>query len=184
MSTLDELIVKLRMDIEKTPAEGRFKKVIDEIQKFYAENLNLKMEEVAIFLANKDKSILSFACPEYLVNSGMIPVSSTDAIVSTIFRTGRSVIINGFNQQKHLSVFEVIPTPDKTISPIWKMIGCVIATREDRFGVIELSRRGPSIEEAGEDFSQSNLEFLRLSVDKLAPVIKQVMPEDFRGMLT
>ena len=184
MSTLDELIVKLRMDIEKTPVEQKFKKVISESQKFYCANLNLKPEEVAIFLANKDKSILSFACPEYLVNSGMIPVSSTDAIVSTIFRTGRSVIINGFNQQKHLSVFEVIPTPEKKISPIWKMIGCVVATQEERIGVIELSRRGPSIEEAGEDFSQSNLEFLRLSIDKLAPMIKQVMPDDFRGVLT
>lgn len=183
MKDLTEIITKVRMIIENEDVKKKFKKVITEIAQFYAESLNIGQNEVAIFLTDKDKSILSFACPEYLVNAGMIPISSTEAIVSNIFRTGRSVIINGFSQQKHLSVFEIIPTPDKIISPIWKMIGTLIAVGEEKLGVIEISKRGPSISEVGEDFTQNNLEFLKGSMEKLAPFIKKIMPGDFKGQL-
>ena len=184
MQDLTEIITKLRMEMgSEDPPDIKFKKIIKEIQKFYMGAFNVTENEVAMFLTDKEKSVLSFACPDYLVNAGMIPVTSTEAIVSNIFRTGRTVIINGFSQQKHLSVFEIIPMPDKQIAPIWKMIGALIQVEGEKIGVMEISRRGPEILEVGEDFTQSDLEFLSSSIEKLAPYINKLIPDDFKGQL-
>ncbi len=184
MRDLTEIITKLRMEMNnEAPLEKKFKKIITEIQQFYIGAFQVTENEVAMFLTDKEKSVLSFACPEYLVNAGMIPVTSTEAIVSNIFRTGRTVIINGFSQQKHLSVFEIIPMPDKQIAPIWKMIGALIQVEGEKIGVIEISKRGPEILEVGEDFTQNDVEFLSSSVEILAPYIQKYMPEDFKGQL-
>lgn len=184
MKDLNELIGTLAVETAKEDKDLAFKKVIQEIALFYKENFFLNDYEVAIFLANNEKTVLSFACPDYLVNSGMIPVSSTEAFNAAIFRTGRGIIENNLQQQKHLLIFEIIRTPDEKIMPVWKMIGALIKVEEDKFGVIEISRRAVSMEEAGEDFTESDLMFLENTIMKLAPFIQRVMPENFRGKIT
>jgi hypothetical protein len=148
MKDINELIAKLKIEISKGDRDSAFSAVIDEIEKFYKENFFLGEYEVAIFLTNQEKTVLSFACPKYLTNSGMIPVSSTDAIISSIFRTGRGIVENNLQQQKHLSIFEIIRTPEGEIRPIWKMIAALITVEEDKIGVIEISRRAPKPESA------------------------------------
>ena len=96
MKDINELIAKLKMELNKKDKEKVFETVIKEIETFYKENLFLDDYEVAIFLTNKEKTILSFACPEYLVNSGLIPVSSTETYTASIYRSGRSIIENNF----------------------------------------------------------------------------------------
>ncbi len=184
MKDLNELIGALAIEVAKEDKEEAFKNVIRKIEAFYTENFFLNEFEVAIFLTNDEKTVLSFACPEYLVNSGMIPVSSTEAYGATIYRTGRGVIENGLQQQKHLHIFEIIRTPDDTIKPVWKMIGALIAVEEEKVGVIEISRRGLNQGEAGEDFTESDLRFLENTIMKLAPYIKRVLPGNFRGKIT
>lgn len=184
MKDINEVIAKLRMEIEKGEPETLFRNVIKEIEEFYTENLYLGEHEVAIFLTNKEKTVLSFACPHYLVDSGMIPVSSTEAYSASIYRTGRSVLENNFQQQKHLSIFEIIRTPDSKVKPIWKMMGALIATPEEKVGVIEISRRSAKPEDAGEDFADSELRFLEATATKFAPYIRRAMPENFRGKIT
>ena len=102
MKEFNLLVEKLKNDIQKGASEENLKKVVNRIASFYVEQLQVNTEEVAIFLANHEKTILSFAYPEYLINSGMIPVSSTDAVASHVFRTGRSIMENNFQQQKRL----------------------------------------------------------------------------------
>lgn len=184
MKDINELIAKLKMELNKEDKEEVFEAAIKEIESYYKENLRLDDYEVAIFLTNEEKTILSFACPEYLVNSGMIPVSSTEAFTASIFRSGRSIFENNFQQQKHLGIFEIIRTPEGKILPIWKMIGAVIEVEKDRIGVIEISRRGVSLEDAGEDFAEKDLLFLEKTIKILAPFIKKVMPKNFRGKIT
>jgi hypothetical protein len=184
MKDINELIAKLKIEISKGDRETAFPAVIQEIEQFYKENFFLGEHEVAIFLANQEKTVLSFACPKYLVNSGMIPVSSTDASASGIFRTGRGIVENNFQQQKHLSIFEIIRTPEGQMKPIWKMIGALIAVEEDKIGVIEISRRASRPEDADEDFSENDLLFLQKTIKILAPFIKRVMPQNFRSTVT
>ncbi len=184
MKDINELIAKLKVEITKEDKEEAFETIIKEIESYYKENMRLENHEVAIFLTDEEKTVLSFACPHYLVNSGMIPVSSTEAFTASIFRSGRNIIENNFQQQKHLGIFEIIRTPEGKILPIWKMMGSAIEVDNDRIGVIEISRRGVSFEDAGEDFSEKQLTFLERTIKILAPFIKKVMPKNFRGKIT
>lgn len=184
MKDLNELIGTLAVEVAKEDKDEAFKSVIRQIEAFYTENFFLDEYEVAIFLTNDEKTVLSFACPEYLVNSGMIPVSSTEAYGATIYRTGRGVVENNLQQQKHLHIFEIIKTPDAKIKPVWKMIGAVIAVEEEKIGVIEISRRAANQGEVGEDFTESDLRFLENTIAKLAPFLKKVLPDNFRGKIT
>ena len=184
MKDINELIARLKIEISKGDRETAFSAVIHEIEQFYKENFFLGAYEVAIFLANQEKTVLSFACPKYLINSGMIPVSSTDAIISSVFRTGRGIVENNLQQQKHLSIFEIIRTPEGEMKPIWKMIAALITVEDDKIGVIEISRRSTKPEDADEDFSENDLLFLQKTIKILAPFIKRVIPENFRSTIT
>lgn len=184
MKDMNELIGKLATLTAGGDKTEAFKNVIKEIERFYKDNFFLDDYEVAIFLTNDEKTVLSFACPSYLVNSGMIPISSTEAFTSSIYRNGRGLIENNLQQQKHLSIFEIIRTPESEVKLIYKMIGALIAVENDRIGVIEISRRGANAAEAGEDFSESDLRFLENTIAKLAPFIKKVLPENFRGKIS
>ncbi len=184
MKELSELIGTLAVEVAKENKEEAFKNVIREIEVFYTENFHLNDYEVAIFLTNDEKTVLSFACPQYLVNSGMIPVSSTEAFSASIYRTGRGLLENNVQLHKHLSIFEIIRTPDDKIKPVWKMIGALIAVEDDKIGVIEISRRAVTQPDADEDFTESDLKFLVNTIDKLAPFIKKVLPRNFVGKVT
>ncbi len=184
MRDLNELIGLLATETAKENKDEALKNVIKEIELFYTENFFLNQYEVAVFLANMEKTVLSFACPEYLVNSGMIPVNSTEALTSSIYRTGRGIIENALQQQKHLSIFEIIRTPDDKVKHIFKMIGAAIGVGDEKIGVVEISRRAVQQADAGEDFSESDLLFLENTISKLAPYLKKVMPVDFRGKVS
>jgi len=184
MKDINELIAKLKIEISKGDRDTAFSAVISEIEQFYKENFFLGEYEVAIFLTNQEKTVLSFACPKYLINSGMIPVSSTDAITSSIYRTGRGIMENNLQQQRHLSIFEIIRTPEGEMKPIWKMIAALIAVEDDKIGVIEISRRANKPEEADEDFSENDLLFLQKTIKILAPFLKKVIPKNFRSTVT
>jgi len=178
MKDINLLIEKLKIEVERKNSKEAFNNIIYEISKFYMENLNVREEEVSILIVNNEKEILLFVCPAFLVDSGMIPISSDDAIASRIFKTGRPLLENNLQAQKHLSVFEMIPTPDNKIKPIWKMIGALIYLNDEKLGVIEISKRGVTFPEAREDFTSKDLDFLEKSMYKLAPFIKKTIPED------
>lgn len=184
MRDINELIAKLRMEIAKEDRQKCFKTVIKDIETFYTDNFFLNPYEVGIFLTNEEKTVLSFACPEYLVNSGMIPVSSTEAFTASIYRTGRGIVENNLHQQKHLSIFEVIRTPEGKILPIYKMMGALIAVENEKLGVVEISRRSSDPTDQGEDFSERDLQFLEKTIKILAPYLKRVLPDNFRGKIT
>ncbi len=173
----------LKHEIANNTPDDAFKIIIKEMTKYYMENLNLDDEEVAILLIDKDKAILSFCQPEYLINSGMIPVSSNDSVVSEVYKNGADYIENNFQQQKHLNIFETIKTPDNEFKPIWKMIASALDDGEDKIGVIELSRRSVQKKMSGADFTQDDLTLLRNSQAIFAAFLKSVLPENFRGTL-
>ena len=180
MKDLEELTGKLNQVIASSEEKTKFKTIINEVAQFYVDNLNVDEDEVAILLANKEKSMLSFAYPDFLINAGMIPMTSTDAIASNIFNTGKSVIENNLQQQKHLALFGIIRTPNRSIRPIWKMMGVLIHTEKEKLGVIEISGRASNFSEVTRDFTQNDVEFVKRTILKLAPFIKKAMPEDFR----
>lgn len=184
MRDLGALLAKLEADIVAESKENVFHSIINDIATFYSDNLRLDKNEVAILIANDEKTILSFAHPEYLINAGMIPINSTEAIAANVYRTGQSFIENNLQQQKHLSIFQIIKTPDQKIKLIWKMAGCLISHNNEKIGILEISRRAVNFSEAGPDFGFNELEFIEKSISKLAPFLKKVLPSNFRGKLS
>jgi hypothetical protein len=183
MKELETLLEKLRFFGTEGYSENAFKTELTFVAKFYIDNFELETDEVAILLTDKDKMVLSFAFPEYLVDCGMIPISSPDAFASQIFQLGRGAIENNFNQQKHLHLFEMIRSPDEKIGTIWKLMATVLKADNDKFGVIEISRKGETISQTGQDFSVENLLFLERTIGRIAPHLRKVMPPDFKGKL-
>lgn len=184
MKDINLLLEKFKMSTGEGYTETAFKTVVNDIAKFYCDNFELEADEVAILLVDKDSTVLSFAYPEHLVNAGMIPVSSPDAFAARVFKLNRGMIENNFNQMKHLHLFEYIKGPGDKIRRIWKMMSTVIRAGDMKFGIVELSRKGGAPDEVGEDFSTENMEFLEASIAEIAPYLRKVLPEDFRGKLS
>jgi len=183
MKDINLLLEKFKMITGDGHSDSAFKSVISDIAKFYCDNFNLEPDEVAILLTDKDNMVLSFAYPEHLVNAGMIPISSPDAFAARVYKLNRAMIENNFNQMKHLHLFEYIKGPGARVRKIWKMISTVMSAGDLKFGIIELSRKGATMEEAGEDFSPENLDFLETTIVEFAPYLRKVLPGDFRGQL-
>jgi len=181
MRDVDQLILKLKIELGKASPEERFQMAVDAVADFYMASFGISKNEVALLFTNKQKTVLSFAHPPYLINAGMIPVNLSEAIASRIYRTGRGFIDNNLQQQRHLFIFESIKTPENKIMPIWKMIASRISHGEEHLGIIEISKRSISFSEAGEDFTPADLQFLEESIKKVAPILKEVLPEEFRG---
>jgi hypothetical protein len=167
MKDINLLIEKLKMVTSAGHSEKTFKSVVDDIVKFYCDNFELQIDEVAILLTDKDNMVLS----------------SPDAFAARVFKMNRGMIENNFNQMKHLHLFEFIKGPGDKIRKIWKMMSTILVSGDVKFGIIELSRKGSSLHEAGEDFGPENLEFLESSSREFAPYFLKVLPGDFRGKL-
>jgi hypothetical protein len=183
MKDINLLIEKLKMVTSAGQSDKTFKSVVDDIVKFYCDNFDMQPDEVAVLLTDKDNMVLSFAAPEHLVNAGMIPISSPDAFAARVFKMNRGMIENNFNQMKHLHLFEYIKGPGDKVRKIWKMMSTILRSGDVKFGIIELSRKGPAMHESGEDFSPEDLEFLESSICEFAPYFLKVLPGDFRGKL-
>lgn len=181
---LKELLEKLKICLAKSYEGNGFKDMIQLIAQFYIKQFDLKEDEISILLTDKDKFILSFAYPEYLVDCGMIPLNSPDAYAAFLFKLGKGMMDNNFNQQKHLHLFETIPTPDKKIKFIWKIMGVALRDGENKFGVMEISRKGEEYANSGPDFTSENLTLLERSITQIAPILLKIIPPDFRGKIT
>jgi len=184
MQELEVLKQELGSMISQPDSPERFSTAITALAVTLMRIFSLEDTELAIFLSNAEKTFLSFAYPPYLVDAGIIPVTSADAVVAQIFRMGRPVMENNFMQQKHLSIFETVKAPGKTIYPICKMLGVPLGEGTERIGVIELSRRAASYAEAGPDFTAMDLERLKQLTRELTPYLIKLMPQDFRGKLS
>lgn len=183
MKDINLLLEKFKMTTADGHSESAFKTVINDIAKFYCDNFELDADEVAILLTDKDNMVMSFAYPGHLVNAGMIPITSPDAFAARVFKMNKGMIENNFNQMKHLHLFEFIKGPGEKVRKIWKMMSTVLRCGDMKFGVIELSRKGESVDEAGEDFTPENMDFLEGTIAEFAPYLNKVLPGDFRGQL-
>ncbi|MDD8013061.1 MAG: hypothetical protein PHX05_06260 [Acidobacteriota bacterium] len=183
MKDINALLEKFRMINVNGQSSSHYKAMLEDIAQFYCENFGLDPDEVSILLSDSDNMVLSFAYPEHLVNAGMIPVSSPDAFAARVFKLNKGLIENNFHQMKHLHLFEYVKGPGGSVRKIWKMMSTVLRQEEYKFGVIEISRKGETAQEAGENFTQENLVFLEKTIAEFVPYLGKVLPDNFRGKL-
>ena len=125
-----------------------------------ARAFRVKTDEVAILALTGQGRSLRFIVPEKLRNVGTIPMSSMHSVAVRTARENRAEILNNFNTTRHLSVFEGVPL-GRSGESIQKMMSVPVTSGQDIVGVVQISRKGLSPEDAGPDFTPKELRELK-----------------------
>jgi GAF domain len=122
-----------------------------------ANTLRVKSDEVAILGISEKSRHLYFLVPQALRNVGHIPLSSTSALAARTVRDSRPEIVNNFSTVRHASVFEGVKAETLNSAAIQRIISAPILADGKVIGVIQISRKGATISEAGPEFSIEDL---------------------------
>lgn len=134
--------------------------------------------EVAILGVTGDGRFLKFLAPQALRAVGQIPLSSGNALAVRTMREMRPEVINHFYAVPHASVFEGVPVSEKERGePIQKIMSSPVMSSGKAIGVVQVSRKGKSTNEAGADFTTQQLQTLKTISDVLAPCLSLAIKE-------
>jgi len=132
----------------------------------------VRSHEVAILGLTADERSLRFFGPDNLRGVGHIPLSSANSLAARSAREKRPELFNNFTVVPHASVFEAVPiAEDMRSDPIQKIMRSPIILGAQVVGVIQVSRKGKSLADAGPDFTFPQLRELKTISDALAPCI-------------
>jgi GAF domain-containing protein len=137
-----------------------------------SKDFGLQPHEVAILGLTSDGRSLRFLAPDNLRTVGQIPLSSTNSLAARTVREKRPELINHFSVVPHASVFEAVPIADEQRGdPIQKIMSSPILSAGKVIGVLQVSRKGKAMTDAGPDFTHPQLRELKLIADALAPCV-------------
>jgi hypothetical protein len=122
-----------------------------------AKSLGVQTDEVAILGVSTRWKHLHFLVPQALKNVGFIPMSSTSALAARTARESRPEINNNFPSVRHATVFEGVKAATTTGESIQKLISAPILCEGRVVGVMQISRKGGTVMEAGADFTAEDL---------------------------
>jgi hypothetical protein len=135
-------------------------------------NFGVQTHEVAILGLTADERSLRFIMPGGLRVIGQIPLSSVNALAARTAREKRSELINHFSVVPHASVFEGVPISEaERGDPIQKIMSAPIAIGHKVIGVLQVSRKGKAMADAGADFTYPQLRELKTIADALGPCV-------------
>jgi hypothetical protein len=142
-----------------------------------AKEFGVRVDEVAILAVSDRRRELSFLVPEALRNVGSIPLSSTSALAARSVRDSRPDILNNFAAVRHASVFEGVKAETLTATAIQKIVSAPILCDGKVIGVIQISRKGSSLAEAGPDFTADDLGKILAICKPLGKLMRHVAQE-------
>lgn len=177
MSVSDSL--KAILDKEGAGKEGLAKaaKVIAEA---IAASLKVKTEEVAILLLTSSGQTLKFVWPPQLAGGlAAFPVTHKSAIASTVLATMKGKVDNKLAESRHLKFFENVKGMETSKVPIQKMVALPLFVGDQKLGVVEVSRKGHTPEEAGPNFSPQDAQALLGICKECSPILAKLLPQPF-----
>jgi hypothetical protein len=158
-------------DLARKVNEGeivRLNRAVELISKTF----RVETHEVAILGLTPDERSLRFLAPDNLRTVGQIPLSSTKSLAARTVREKRPEVINHFTVVPHASVFEAVPiAEERQGDPIQKIMSSPVALGHQVIGVVQVSRKGKALADAGPDFTHSQLRELKTISDALAPCV-------------
>ncbi len=122
---------------------------------------------------------LEFVYPPALKSAGRIPLSSS-AVAARTATQKQAEIYNNFAKISHYSVFELVPlggSAKNNTDPqrIQKLMSAPVVDSSHRaIGVVQISRKGVTRDQAGFDFTQEDLETLDQIAQRLATVFEKL----------
>jgi len=145
-----------------------------------AEGLKTKPDEVAILLLTSTRESLKFVWPPALFQSlSAFPANHKFAFASSILATLKGKVDNKIAESKHLKFFENVKGMETSGMPIQKMVALPIMNGPTPLGVVEVSRKGKSLEEAGPNFTPQDAQDLVAICKACAPLLSQLVPDPF-----
>ena len=142
-----------------------------------AKSLGVRADEVAILGVSTRWRHLHFLVPHGLKNVGFIPLSSTSALAARTARENRSEINNNFSTVRHATVFEGVKAATTTGESIQKIISAPIACDGKVVGVMQISRKGMTPQEAGADFTTEELGKVQALCRPLGKLVRHLAGE-------
>jgi GAF domain-containing protein len=156
--TLTEFCNSLDERLSSQPSENERLEIM---VKAIAQTFKVRLEEVAIFSFDRELEIIRFLWPLRLRSAGSIPLSAHNSLVIETVLKNRAALDNSFSTTPHSSVFEHFRIgPEIPPMPIQKIMSVPLSDNGEVKGAIQISRKGPSGNEAGENFSRSQLDAL------------------------
>jgi GAF domain-containing protein len=122
-----------------------------------ARHLGVQKDEVAILGLSQRWKHLHFLVPQALKHVGFIPLSSNSALAAYTAKESRPEINNNFPAARHASVFEGVRSATTSGEAIQKIISAPILCDGKVVGVMQVSRKGLTPQEAGADFTADDL---------------------------
>lgn len=132
----------------------------------------VKPDEIAILVVIGGGKHLKFLIPQKLQAVGTIPLNSTNALVARTARERRPDIVNQFAGSRHASVFEGVQLGRREGELIQKIMSVPIVSGEQVLGVVQISRKGRTQQEAGPDFGSGDLRTLQGLTSTLAQFVQ------------
>ena len=127
--------------------------------------------QVAFLMVLPESEQLTFVYPPHLAVGNTLFIDR-DSFAGQVVLRKEGLIENNAVKEAHKDVFERIPGPTGETRTIQRMLAAPILDKEGKvFGVVELSRTGDSLADAGVDFSAGDGENLKKSCRIFAPFI-------------
>ena len=160
---------------------GELEKMVSESPKSDAVCLKLarilSVHRSEIALLRLERGSLRFIFPVELRSAGVLPLTGS-AVAARTAATRTPLLSNTFMRVRHASLFEAVRLSkgedDQAMDqmPIQKIMSVpVVKEGSGVLGVVQVSRKGKTLAEAGPDFTHPQLRELRTISEALAPCI-------------
>ena len=134
------------------PAE-RLRFVAEELALFFA----VRTHEVGIFRVTPQKHEIVFIWPQGMTGYGHIPLNAINSLVAKTANDRAAALDNSFAGSRHLFIFEHMLAEKSERIPLQKIMSAPIINGDEVLGVLQISRKAPSLTEAGADFTTRDL---------------------------
>ncbi|PLY12299.1 MAG: hypothetical protein C0624_01100 [Desulfuromonas sp.] len=131
--------------------------------KSLAKVFRVREDEVALFKL-KDETVLNFLWPLKLQKVGFIPLNSHDSLAARTVRENQAFLHNDFSSARHTGVFEIVHLEKGKgkPQPIQKILSAPLTAQQDAYGAVQISRKGESDTADIPNFSDQDLEQLKV----------------------
>lgn len=159
----------------KSPAALR-EEVLGAVGSTLSKAFSLRPDELAILVLNRERTMLRFVYPLELAEGGRNTFPLTmSSLAGRVIQTGRTVLMNAVRDVPHLGIYERIRIRETTPREIQKLLVVAVQGPDGKpQAVIEISRRGKSVAEAGPDFRPEDQQRLERLAQVAAPAILQI----------
>jgi hypothetical protein len=181
METLVRDLESLGKAVDATNRQEIFGRAVKTIADFLVQRFGVSDAEIALLLMRPSQKVLRFAYPleHSKERTNLVPLNSP-GVATTVVRSGRGIIHNDMSRVTRLDIFELIPTGRGKAVEIQKMVAAPLAlSGGEVVGVVEVSRKGKDLQEAGRDFTPAELTDLTQIGAAVAPWLRQLTPFDF-----